>query len=587
MKKLFCSLLLCLVCLLGFATVALAATGGEGFITVSWAYPQGEGLTWTEQRALQARYSDDKTPIPLNQYYDGYMFATIPAANASRSLEAYQAEAMTFADDSEEQFYEFHVLGELSRTGVIRGNGEGQGRPFDTISRAEAVTLIVRMLGLDTLEATTASGFTDVPANAWYGETVALAVAPYNGVSGVVSADTLFHPHRQVTREEFTTMLARAMERAGLQTMAQWAGKTVPGSEVNAACGIADGDKISDWARPAYMLQRTRVITTDLETTEPDAEGGYQYQYYAAPQQAATRYECAELLRRAMDDMQVYPSQTAIKYGFDQAMPIIDGSTSTYPFTTAVYGALFRNGNRHPAQPARHSKSHASYERLINGEVDMLFASVYPASDILALAKEKGVELELIPIAYDAMVFFTNAKNPATALTSEQITGIYVDNAYANWKELGGPDAALIPYCRNFDSGSQAQMERHFLNGESINARIQQETTSISMSNVLTDVMDAYAADPATYALGYSIYYYYQNMDMFYNTLTELKLLAIDGVYPTDQTIADGSYPLSNNTYIVLRADTPQDAPARRMARFMLSPPGQQCVKNAGYGPLK
>lgn len=86
-------------------------------------------------------------------------------------------------------------------------------------------------------------------------------------------------------------------------------------------------------------------------------------------------------------------------------MPIIDGSTSTLPITQAVYSALFTNGERHPANPLTHSKSHISYERLIDGEVDMLFASVYPASDILALAEEKGVELELIPIAYDAMIF--------------------------------------------------------------------------------------------------------------------------------------------------------------------------------------
>ncbi|MDO4581920.1 MAG: substrate-binding domain-containing protein [Bacillota bacterium] len=582
MKKLLCILALCLSCWLGFATAALADAGGEEYVTVSWAYTEDVNLfTWREQLALQARYADDKTPIPLNAYYDGYMFATIPAANAERPLEAYMAEALVFID-ADEQYYEFFVLEELSRTGIIRGNANGEALPFDTISRAEAVTLIVRMLGLDTLEAAAPSGFADVPAGAWYAETVAIAED-----NGVISSDELFNPQRQVSREEFTTMLARAMERTGLQTMEKWAGQTVAAEEVNAACNIVDGADISDWARAAYMLQGTRVITTGLQTLELAADKAPISQYYAVPQQAATRYECALVLRRALDDMQVYPSRLAIQYGFDQAMPVIDGSTSTYPFTEAVYGALFSNGYRHPDKPASHSKSHASYERLIAGEVDMLFASVYPASDILALAQEKGVELELIPIAYDAMVFFTNTENPASGLTSQQITDIYVDNAYDNWQQLGGSDAQLIPYARNLDSGSQAQMERHFLGGETINATIQQETTSITMSNILTDVMGAYSADPPAYALGYSIYYYYHNMDVFYDTLSELKLLAIDGVYPTDKTIADGSYPLANNTYIVLRADTPEDSPARQMVKFMLSPAGQSCVEQAGYGPLQ
>ena len=51
-------------------------------------------------------------------------------------------------------------------------------------------------------------------------------------------------------------------------------------------------------------------------------------------------------------------------------MPVVDGSTSTYPYTRAVYGALFWNYDNHPQFPESHSKSHESYERLINGEVD-------------------------------------------------------------------------------------------------------------------------------------------------------------------------------------------------------------------------
>ena len=50
--------------------------------------------------------------------------------------------------------------------------------------------------------------------------------------------------------------------------------------------------------------------------------------------------------------------------------------------------------------------------------------------------------------------------------------------------------------------------------------------------------------------------------------------------------LADGSYPLSNNTYVVIRKDEPENSKARRFADFMLSPTGQQCVAMAGFGPL-
>ena len=379
------------------------------------------------------------------------------------------------------------------------------------------------------------------------------------------------------------TMAANAAAAAGLIKLPENA--TSADSQY---ISFKDESEVSDWAKAAYRVLGSSVpIDYVTSETEIDAEGVPIDYLYANPKKAASRFEIAEMIMQLYDRHQVYPSQAAVKYGFDKKMPVIDGSTSTYPFTEAVYSSLFSSGSEHPDKPQKHSKSHISYERLINGEVDMLFASVYPAEDIKQLAADKGVELELIPIAYDAMIFFTNADNPAKGLTSEQITKIYVDNAYTNWKEIGGSDALLYPYCRNNDSGSHAQMERHFLNGNQINEKIRNETTSISMSNVLTDVMGAKTDNPKGYALGYSIYYYFKNMDMFYNTNTTLKLLEIDGVYPSDETIANGTYPLSNNTYIVMRKSEPQDSPARRMAEFMLTEQGQQCVETAGFGRLK
>ena len=65
-----------------------------------------------------------------------------------------------------------------------------------------------------------------------------------------------------------------------------------------------------------------------------------------------------------------------------------------------------------------------------------------------------------------------------------------------------------------------------------------------------------------------------------------MKLRPINGVYPSDETIADGSYPLAGYNYAVVRADEPEDSPARRMIDFLLSNDGQRCVQNAGFGPL-
>lgn len=236
-----------------------------------------------------------------------------------------------------------------------------------------------------------------------------------------------------------------------------------------------------------------------------------------------------QFLNSVREQLPWYPSQAAIDYGFDREMPVIDGSTSTYPYTLAVYGALFGASANHPQFPESHSKSFYSYDRLISGEADILFSSTKPTQDTLDKAAAAGVKLELIPIAYDAMVFFTNGDNPADGLTMEQIRNVYMDNEYTNWNQIGGPDAKLVPFCRNRDSGSQAQMEEFFLHGAEIHPHIQRETTSVAMASVLTDVDEARKENPLTYGLGYSIYYYYHQTIPVLLEPDALKLLKVEG----------------------------------------------------------
>lgn len=528
--------------------------------------PIPEGVTAGDRWQMHARYADTGEVITLSECYDDCVWATVPSENKNREIEAVIPECVEFADIESDDFDSF-AMKRLSCTGVIKGNEKGEAEPLRNVTRAEAVAMVMRFMGLESKSASLrTANFEDVSENDWY---CGVVMSAYD--RGIIEGDseTAFMPQRDVTREEFTVMAARALKYAGLRCPFVTSGD------------IADKNEISDWAEDAYKIIGA-AVSYDYAEDETDWENPKEY---LRPKMKATRMFCAQILSNVQGVCQVYPSKIAEEYGFDGEMPVTDGSTSTYPFTEVVYGRLFSSGRAHMQFPEKHSKTHASYEKLINGEVDLLFTSHQPSSDIAEKAKEKGVEFELIPIAYDAMVFFTNADNPVTGITKEEISDIYVNNAYDNWLEIGGSDALLYPYCRNNDSGSHSQMEKYFLNGGDIHPDVRKET-SFTMENVLTDVMNAQTDNPTGFALGYSIYYFFNNMDYFYNTKTELKLLEIDGVAPNDETIASGEYPLSSNAYIVLRKDEPEDSPARRMVQFMLSEEGQQCVIDAGYGRL-
>lgn len=587
MKKLL-ALLLCLTLLCGVSAGAAGTEAenwsrtepGGQYVTVRLPYPEGESLNWAQSRYLTVFYADTGEPVALNSglKWGSWVFATVPASEADRPLDVVIGVPARFEDCIkvwEDYEYDESPVGTdvLNLRGIILGDGTGRLNPDGVLTRAEAFTIICRLLSL---EPAGDPGFADVTEDDWFYETASAAKA-----AGITNEPKYFRPTDTVSRGEFTVMLCRAMKTVGWLT----------GAEGTAAdTGLGDADQLPGWALDAYLAftPRGMGIFDQRETGEYDNEGVPVTQPLAAHTKGATRGEVIEFVYSVLRWLPVYPSEAAVAYGFDEEMPVLDGSTSTKPYTDTVYAALFDNFSNHPGYPEKHSKTYYSYERLINGEADLIFAATKPTQDTIDRAAAAGVELEIIPIAYDAMVFFTNRENSIENLTSEQIQNIYLNDAYTNWSQLGGPDAELIPYCRNKDSGSQSLMEEFFLEGKDIHPSIRKETTSVSMASVLTDVQDALVTDPPAYALGYSIYYYYESARyLLLYPEDSLKLLSIDGVYPTEASIADGSYPLAGYNYAVIRADAAEDSLARRMVDFMLSEAGQLCVSSAGFGPLK
>lgn len=83
-------------------------------------------------------------------------------------------------------------------------------------------------------------------------------------------------------------------------------------------------------------------------------------------------------------------------------------------------------------------------------------------------------------------------------------------------------------------------------------------------------------------ALGFSVFYYASYM----YSKPGLKFLAVDGVAPSDETIADATYPFLNEFYVVYRADEPEDSPVRKIAGWLTSGEGKTCLLETGYIPV-
>lgn len=103
----------------------------------------------------------------------------------------------------------------------------------------------------------------------------------------------------------------------------------------------------------------------------------------------------------------------------------------------------------------------------------------------------------------------------------------------------------------------------------------------IGWMGALVDFVARY--DNADSALGYSMFYFVSDM----YTRPNIRLISIDGVAPSRETIASDDYPLTTYYYAALRRDTPQDHPARAFLRWLLSDEGQKTAQKTGYVALK
>ncbi len=257
--------------------------------------------------------------------------------------------------------------------------------------------------------------------------------------------------------------------------------------------------------------------------------------------------------------------------------PVMDGSTSNLPMMAEVMSEVCGISLEEAENLTGCSKTSNAWYNITNGMADILL--VYEAAEETKAGVEtSGVELEITPLGRDALVFINNEKNPVNNLSQQQLVDIYTGRI-TNWKEVGGEDQDIIAYQRKETSGSQSLFLKLLMQGQQP-MEAPQELKPSAM-DMLIDELARYNNEGN--ALGYSVFYYASYMYQ----QPGLKMLAVDGVMPSDTTIVDGSYPLLNEYYVVIRANEPSDSPARQLRDWLLSEEGKAAIEKAGYIPVQ
>ena len=256
----------------------------------------------------------------------------------------------------------------------------------------------------------------------------------------------------------------------------------------------------------------------------------------------------------------------------DDNLPVLDGAAALVPVYAAIIhnvypegsvtykGGSFSDDNFYGENFAADSKMQykntvRGYKAIVDGETDILFCAA-PSEEQKQYAAEQGVELVYVPVGLEGFVFFVNAQNPVENLTVQQVRDIYAGNI-TNWAEVGGKNRIINPVTRLAGSGSQSAMDK-FMGDTPIGRKSPLAITGGS--------------------IGFSFRYYLDGMVGSDN----VKMLSLNGVYPSAENIQNGSYPVIAKFYAIYRADN-ENENIQALVDWLLSDEGQEIIEQCGY----
>ncbi len=208
---------------------------------------------------------------------------------------------------------------------------------------------------------------------------------------------------------------------------------------------------------------------------------------------------------------------------------------------------------------------------LINGSTDICEASRpmkdKEKPDVQAKRNAPAVETK---VALDALAVYVNAKNPIQEISIPALAKIYLVET-KNWKDVGGPNHAIILYGRENNSGTYGYFKEHVLQEKDF-APATQTLAGTSA------VVNAVRGDE--FGIGYGGIAYLEGI----RALKVKKDDAAPAIAPSLETAQSGSYPISRFLYFYTAG--PSTPAVAKFIDWVKGDAGQKIIGDVGYYPL-
>lgn len=209
---------------------------------------------------------------------------------------------------------------------------------------------------------------------------------------------------------------------------------------------------------------------------------------------------------------------------------------------------------------------------LINGTTDICNASRPMKKSEREKLKQRfntlGVEIKA---AKDALSIYVNEANNLNEISLAQLKDIYTGKV-TNWKNVGGPDAKIIMYGRENNSGTYVYFKDNVLDGEDYASAVQTMPGTAAVVNAVAKDKNGIGYGGAAYGKGIKF--------------LKVKKDANSPAYePNAENVKTGDYPITRFLYMYTRS-RPTGA-VKDFIDWTLGSEGQEIVKKVEYFPVK
>lgn len=187
------------------------------------------------------------------------------------------------------------------------------------------------------------------------------------------------------------------------------------------------------------------------------------------------------------------------------------------------------------------------------------------------LKEEEARGLNPRLVALDGVALIVNASNPVAALERQQVLDLYTGKI-DDWRELGGPDGEIHVVSKAEGRATLTVFLEHF---------------GLKNSQIVADAVIGDNAQGVRIVAGNPLSIAYVSIGEALAAVErgeDIHLVALDGVLPTRESVANGAYPLRRNLYLLFPGAP--DEIGERILAHLASERGHAILGELGFTPV-